>query len=306
MPEQGQGQGQGQGQPQGRGQAHEQAHEQGRMRTRRAPGTAWAAQAGVFLAVAFAAAGMCGALQPATGIPPEVVQLTQFGPAVAVAAVALLWPGRIRQRLAGTLPTLLTRGRAGAAAGRRTALLLIPVLIIALCAGGGLLTAGSLPVTAPRAFAHPLALVVAAQLLGACAEEIGWRCYLQPLLRTRFGPVAASALVGVVWGLWHVPVLAQEPAFAAGFLLATTAMSVILGLALEGVRSNRLLLAGGFHTLINLGMLYVTDETAAATAPMLILGAASLAAAVPWIAAARRTAHTAPDEIIVATASGAR
>ncbi|MFE5678604.1 CPBP family intramembrane glutamic endopeptidase [Streptomyces erythrochromogenes] len=281
-------------------QEQRQPHEQGR---RRAPRTAWAAQAGVFLAVALAAAGMCGALQPATGIPPEVLQLTQFGPAVAVAAVALLWPGRIRQRLAGTLPT---RERAGAAAGRRAALLLTPVLITALCAGGSLLTSGSLPVTGPRAFAHAFALVVAAQLLGACAEEIGWRCYLQPLLRTRFGPVAASALVGVVWGLWHVPVLAQEPAFAAGFLLATTAMSVILGLALEGVRSNRLLLAGGFHTLINLGMLYVTDETAAATAPMLLLGAASLAAALPWIAAARRTAHAVPDKIIVTTAPGAR
>ncbi|MFJ1566616.1 CPBP family intramembrane glutamic endopeptidase [Streptomyces erythrochromogenes] len=281
-------------------QEQQQAHEQGR---RRAPRAAWAAEAGVFVAVAFAAAGMCGALQPATGIPPEVVQLTQFGPAVAVAAVALLWPGRIRQRLAGTLPT---RDRVAAAAGRRAALLLTPVLITALCVCGGLLTSGSLPVTSPRAFAHPLALVVPAQLLGACAEEIGWRCYLQPLLRTRFGPVAASALVGFVWGLWHVPVLAQEPAFAAGFLLATTAMSVILGLALEGVRSNRLLLAGGFHTLINLGMLYVTDETAAATAPMLILGAASLAAALPWIAAARRTADAAPDKIIVATAPGAR
>ncbi|MDX6761128.1 CPBP family intramembrane glutamic endopeptidase, partial [Streptomyces sp. F8] len=158
----------------------------------------------------------------------------------------------------------------------------------------------------PRAFAHPLALVVAAQFLGACAEEIGWRCHLQPLLRTRFGPVTASALVGVLWGLWHVPVFAQEPAYAAGFLLATTAMSVILGLALEGVRSNRLLLAGGFHTLINLGMLYVTDETTAATEPMLLLGAASLAAAVLWIAAARRTGRAAPDEIIVATAPGTR
>ncbi|MEU6299453.1 CPBP family intramembrane glutamic endopeptidase [Streptomyces erythrochromogenes] len=258
----------------------------------------------MFLAVAFVAAGACGALQPATGIPPEVVQLTQLGPAVAVAAVALLWPGRIRERLAGTLPA---RERVGAAAGRRAAaLLLTPVLIIALCAGGGLLASGSLPVTGPRAFAHPVPLVVAAQFIGACAEEIGWRCHLQPLLRTRFGPVTASVLVGVVWGLWHVPVFAQEPAFAAGFLLATTAMSVVLGLALEGVRSNRLLLAGGFHTLINLGMLYVTDETAAATAPMLILGGASLAAALAWIAAARRAAHAAPDKIIVTTAPGTR
>ncbi|MFB6692030.1 CPBP family intramembrane glutamic endopeptidase [Streptomyces virginiae] len=274
-------------------------HERGQRRT---PRTGWAAQAGVFLAVAFVAAGACGAVQPATGVPPEVVQLTQLGPAVAVAAVALLWPGRIRERLAGTLPGR-ARARTGAPARRAVALLLTPALIIALCAGGGLLTSGSLPVTSPRALAaHPLALVVTAQLLGACAEEIGWRCYLQPLLRTRFGPVTASAAVGLLWGLWHVPVFAQEPAYAAGFLLATTAMSVILGLALEGVRSNRLLLAGGFHTLINLGMLYVTDESAAATAPMLFLGAAALAAALPWIATARRAVGAAPDRITVATA----
>lgn len=144
-----------------------------------------------------------------------------------------------------------------------------------------------------------------AQLIGACAEEIGWRCYLQPLLRTRFGPVTASALVGTAWGLWHVPALTQAPAYAAGFLTATIAMSVILGLALERVRSNRLLLAGGFHTLVNLGMLFVTDETSPATAPMVVFGAACLAAALPWIASARRAATT-PDRIIGATANGPR
>ncbi|MDX3539290.1 CPBP family intramembrane metalloprotease, partial [Streptomyces sp. MB09-01] len=152
----------------------------------------------------------------------------------------------------------------------------------------------------PQALAHPLILLVTAQLLGACAEEIGWRCYLQPLLRTRFGPLTASVLVGTAWGLWHVQVLAQEPAYAAGFLAATIAMSVILGLALERVRSNRLLLAGGFHTLVNLGMLFVTDETSPATAPMVVFGAACLAAALPWIACARRPA-TAPDKITAAT-----
>ncbi|MDX3540581.1 hypothetical protein PV721_41080, partial [Streptomyces sp. MB09-01] len=83
------------------GQDQGQAQDQG---WRRAPRSGWAARTGVFLAVAFLAAGVCGALQPATGIPPEVLQLTQFGPALAVAAVALLWPGRIRHHLAGTLP----------------------------------------------------------------------------------------------------------------------------------------------------------------------------------------------------------
>lgn len=298
------------GMPERHEHEHEHEHEQGQGQgQRRAPRRRWAAEAGVFLAVAFVAAGACGAAQPATGIPPEVLQLTQLGPAVAVAVVALLWPGRIRDRLAGTLPArprARTGARTGTHARRAVALLLTPALIIALCAGGGLLTTGSLPVTGPRALTHPLALVVAAQFVGACAEEIGWRCHLQPLLRTRFGPITASAAVGLLWGLWHVPVFAQEPAYAAGFLLATTAMSVILGLALEGVRSNRLLLAGGFHTLVNLGMLYVTDETAATTAPMLFLGAAALVAAIPWIATARRAAQAAPDRITVATAPGPR
>ncbi|WP_328965290.1 CPBP family intramembrane glutamic endopeptidase [Streptomyces virginiae] len=275
---------------------------------RRVPRSGWAAQTGVFLALAFLTAGLCGALQPATGIPPEVLQLTQFGPALAVAAVALLWPGRIRDRLAGTLPAR-SKGPADHEArlpsGNRAALLLTPALITALSAGGALLISGSLPVTSPQAFAHPLTLLVTAQLIGACAEEIGWRCYLQPLLRTRFGPVTASVLVGTAWGLWHVPALTQGPAYAAGFLTATITMSVILGLALERVRSNRLLLAGGFHTLVNLGMLFVTDETSPATAPMVVFGGACLAAAIPWIASARRAAAT-PDKITAATADGPR
>ncbi|MFB7180434.1 CPBP family intramembrane glutamic endopeptidase [Streptomyces sp. NPDC056257] len=288
---------------------HNQSH--GRRGVRRG---GWAAQAGVFLAVAFLAAGACGALQPATGIPPEVVQLTQLGPALAVAAVALLWPARTKALLTGTLPARNTRPTDRApripATGRSALLphlplLLTPALIIALSAGGLLLTSATLPVTAPRALAHPLALLVAAQFLGACAEEIGWRCHLQPLLRTRFGPVTASVLVGALWGLWHVPVLAQEPAYAAGFLTATIAMSVILGLALERVRHNRLLLAGAFHTLVNLGMLFVTDERSPAAAPMVALGAACLAAALPWLVAARR-ATTAPDKITATTAHGTR
>nr|MDT0518562.1 CPBP family intramembrane glutamic endopeptidase [Streptomyces sp. DSM 41633] len=288
-------------------------HKQQRQRQRqgqgrRAPRSGWAAQTGVFLAVAFLAAGLCGALQPATGIPPEVLQLTQLGPALAVAAVALLWPRRTRDRLAGTLPApgnAPADHQARTPTRSRTALLLTPALIIALCAGGALLTSGSLPTTSPQALTHPLTLLVTAQLFGACAEEIGWRCYLQPLLRTRFGPVTASVLVGTAWGLWHVPALAQGPAYAAGFLAATLAMSVILGLALERVRSNRLLLAGAFHTMVNLGMLFVTDETSPATAPMVIFGAACLAAAIPWIASTRRAATT-PDRITAATAHGPR
>ncbi|MFJ3789587.1 CPBP family intramembrane glutamic endopeptidase [Kitasatospora sp. NPDC090091] len=271
----------------------------------------WKAEAGVFLSVAFVAAGVFGAVQPGTGIPTEVVQLTQFGPAAGVAAVALLWPARIRRRLAGALPG--PRGSDGTASdgsgsdgggahgtGRREALLLLTApLIIVLSAGAYALVGGDARLTDPRTLEHPFALVVAAQLVGACGEEIGWRCLLQPLARARFGPLAASALVGLVWGLWHVQVLAQAPAYAAGFLAATVAMSVVLGLGLEGVRANRLLLAGGFHTLVNLGMLLAMDEESGAVLPMVLFGAACLVAAVPWVL--RR-----PAVSILTAAHGAR
>lgn len=37
-------------------------------------------------------------------------------------------------------------------------------------------------------------------------EEYGWRYYLQPLLQKRFGLRAGVIILGVVWGLWHLPV----------------------------------------------------------------------------------------------------
>ena len=37
-------------------------------------------------------------------------------------------------------------------------------------------------------------------------EEYGWRGFLQPLLQKRFGPRKGILLLGVVWGIWHLPI----------------------------------------------------------------------------------------------------
>lgn len=37
-------------------------------------------------------------------------------------------------------------------------------------------------------------------------EEYGWRYYLQPLLQKHFGLRKGVILLGIVWGLWHLPV----------------------------------------------------------------------------------------------------
>ncbi len=36
-------------------------------------------------------------------------------------------------------------------------------------------------------------------------EEYGWRYYLQPILQEKFGLRKGVLLLGVVWGLWHLP-----------------------------------------------------------------------------------------------------
>lgn len=53
-------------------------------------------------------------------------------------------------------------------------------------------------------------------------EELGWRGYLLPELQATRKPLAASFVVGIIWGLWHIPLylsvnIPGSP--AGGFLL---------------------------------------------------------------------------------------
>lgn len=41
----------------------------------------------------------------------------------------------------------------------------------------------------------------------ALGEETGWRGYLYPWLKTRFGKTGGRLLGGVIWGIWHWPLM---------------------------------------------------------------------------------------------------
>lgn len=43
--------------------------------------------------------------------------------------------------------------------------------------------------------------------LRASGEEIGWRCFMLPCLLSVYSPSVALFISGVVWGLFHVPVM---------------------------------------------------------------------------------------------------
>ncbi len=69
-------------------------------------------------------------------------------------------------------------------------------------------------------------------VLAGALEEFGWRGFLQPRLQQRFSAGTASVVVGVVWGLWHVPlILGGAGTFTVfwEYMLNVTAISVIFG-----------------------------------------------------------------------------
>lgn len=78
-------------------------------------------------------------------------------------------------------------------------------------------------------------IVIAAlfiNIIPALGEEIGWRGWLLPKL-LRFGPWPAILISGVIWGLWHAPVILLgynypgTPGWLA--LIAMTIFSTIMG-----------------------------------------------------------------------------
>jgi len=86
----------------------------------------------------------------------------------------------------------------------------------------------------------PLLLLMSLTDQGALLEELGWRGYMQPgLQEAGMNPLTAAIVVGLAWGLWHLPrdittgvieslgfwtYLLQ---FLPAFLLGTIAASVI-------------------------------------------------------------------------------
>jgi membrane protease YdiL (CAAX protease family) len=173
---------------------------------------------------------------------------------------------------------VLSIGAAVAAAG------LVLLLTVALCAAAGV----AIPVTGLSTVGPPVAALLVAQFVGACGEELGWRCFLQPTLGTRAGPVTTGVVVGFIWGLWHVQVIALGPWFLSAFLAGTVGMSVLLALLLHRRGAPDLLVAGVFHFLINIGLLVVLDEESGNAAPEIAFGLAALLVAGCAVAARYR------------------
>ena len=96
--------------------------------------------------------------------------------------------------------------------------------------------------------------MVAALVLAAIKgpiEEFGWRGVALPLLQRKFAPLWAGLILGVIWGLWHMPAFLlsgtqqSEWSFTA-FFAGCLAISVI-ATALFNESNGSILLSAFFH-----------------------------------------------------------
>jgi membrane protease YdiL (CAAX protease family) len=92
--------------------------------------------------------------------------------------------------------------------------------------------------TGPCPPAHALLAGIAAGALAGFCEELGWTGFAYPRMRARFGWLPAALLLGVLWGLWHLPVVDSLraasphgrywPEYFAAFIAVLAAIRVLI------------------------------------------------------------------------------
>jgi membrane protease YdiL (CAAX protease family) len=113
------------------------------------------------------------------------------------------------------------------------AALVIPLLVVALTSVGlAVLGASVDPGLLPGRVSLVLVSFVSIALVGGGNEEPGWRGLALPKLQEQYAPVPATLILGVVWALWHLPLLATGPTEFHGLasfveLAPTTAVRIL-------------------------------------------------------------------------------
>jgi membrane protease YdiL (CAAX protease family) len=87
------------------------------------------------------------------------------------------------------------------------ALLGVPLAVLTL---GVLFSGGAVQAPGALALASLVPGLILQLLTTGLAEEPGWRDFALAPLQDRFGPLGAAAVLGPLWGVWHLPLFLTE------------------------------------------------------------------------------------------------
>ncbi|MGT2930131.1 CPBP family intramembrane glutamic endopeptidase [Streptococcus dentasini] len=114
--------------------------------------------------------------------------------------------------------------------------------IVALASGGKLID-GALAEL-------PLGIIFVA-IMGGGNEEPGWRGFLQPALERKFSFSLATAIVGIVWAIWHVPLWFYDRGQTSFPLFFVSCIVFAIWFAGLYKRTRSVIVCVLFHALIN-------------------------------------------------------
>lgn len=128
----------------------------------------------------------------------------------------------------------------------------IPLVFIAGAAMRGSLFTDLFPFTTVSSMLIALGLAA----IKGPMEEFGWRGVALPLLQRKLAPIWAGLILGVIWGLWHLPAFmlsgTQQSQWAvAPFFVGCIALSVIVTPLFNASRGSMLLTALFHFTVMN-------------------------------------------------------
>ena len=128
----------------------------------------------------------------------------------------------------------------------------IPLIFVAGAAVKGNLLTDPFPFSSVGA----AVLAMAFMLVLGPIEEFGWRGLALPLMQRHLAPILAGLILGIIWGIWHLPafLLGGTPQSTWGFapfFIGSVSVSVVLTPLFNRTRGS-ILLAALFHfQLIN-------------------------------------------------------
>ncbi|WP_257879846.1 CPBP family intramembrane glutamic endopeptidase [Kocuria flava] len=232
----------------------------------------------------------------------HLMSLARGGLDPGFAVVLLLVLFSFGPSLAGVIVTALFHGRAGLQDLARRAVkvrvparwvLIVLLVPVGLCAGSllaGWVLGGFAPyrfdLLMPLAWFVPLLMFML--VFTGVAEELGWRGYALPQLQRRNTAERASWILGVLWGLWHLPANLLGP-YLRGQLSVPMVVAVLLGLTV-GIVGWTIVLTWIYNNTGSLFWIIVLHGWANTVQSYLVLSSGSFTAQVaygvlPWVIA---------------------
>ena len=103
----------------------------------------------------------------------------------------------------------------------------------------------------------------------ANGEEIGWRGYVLPRLQAKYGGLASSLILGVIWGFWHLPKYLTHWNIVSflWFMAHVLAASIVYTWLYNGTRGS-LLLVTLFHASTNTAGVFMPMANTVSSANM--------------------------------------